>query len=100
MIAMTEDEAREKFPPMNWPQIEVGDRRLQLMSVNLCVDWGGRQAQCEFQDAETFQTRSATYFYLESGWNSPDWPADAPLTRAIRALFDLPNCGLAGAPDR
>ena len=67
-------------------KIEDG-HTLNLLSVNLCVDFGGRQAECEFQDSEHGGTVHATYLYLSDKWSLEGWGTKDLLTLNLRRLF-------------
>jgi hypothetical protein len=70
-----------------WPAMFLGERRLDLLSANFGIDWGGRAADCEFQDPITLECVSATYYYLTDEWSLAGWPTDDRLTAVIRQVF-------------
>lgn len=37
--------------------------RWEVLSINFCVDFGGRQAQIEVQNLESNETRGFSYYY-------------------------------------
>lgn len=70
-----------------WPTITVGDNELSLLSIHFSIDFGGRGAECEFQNEKDFSTTYATYFYLTDNWSDEEFPVDDKLTKAIRNIF-------------
>lgn len=69
------------------PHIEVQDKTFNLLEIHFCIDFGGRQVDCIFQDTETGHQVENTYFYLSNEWKY-DWPVDNKLTDSIRNIFD------------
>ena len=67
----------------------VGESVFELLAIHFCIDWGGRQAQCEFQvkHGDHYDELSATYYALEGKWSKENWPTDDDFTRQIRAMF-------------
>lgn len=56
------------------PYKEEGDERLHVVQINFCIDWGGRQAQVEFQTMSSLKTVEATYFYKSMDYHVLDVP--------------------------
>lgn len=42
---------------------DVDGNRWEVLGLNFCVDFGGRQAQIEVQNLSTNQTKDFTYYY-------------------------------------
>ena len=77
------------------PYIEVNEVIYNLLGIGVCIDFGGRQFDCEFQEAEPNEegkrpVHRATYYPLSRKWEN-DWPTDNLLTSYLHgfmAAFD------------
>ena len=54
------------------PHIEHDGRTLELCDIGICMDFGGRQYDCEFQYRENgkFQTVRHSYYPLTNEWSN------------------------------
>lgn len=78
--------------------VDDDNNKWELLSVNYCIDFGGRQAQCEFQrnnGDNYFPQKAFVYYYLEDNfvqWSSEEvidiqGNIDSPLKDQLRNMF-------------
>lgn len=69
---------------------DVFGNRWEVLSINFCVDFGGRQAQVEVQNLSTNETRDFTYYYQSKLFVDNKGEFDlikADFSDAIESLF-------------
>ncbi len=63
---------------------DTDGRKWDVLSLNFCVDWGGRQCQIEAQtqDGDKYSTKSFVVYYLGevfAQWDSEEYTSVTPV---------------------
>lgn len=71
-----------------WPHIVVDGTKYELTTASFCVDFGGRQIECEFIYYEdgTWKDLFNTYYFLDNSWDK-GWPSDNTLTEVLDNIY-------------